>query len=398
QAHDILGLGRLQEDDDEDEDDDEEDEMSDESEHEGDDNQLGNGIHGSSILAEHEVLGDDNGGNDYYYDPVGGSTEESRQELVSRVTSGLQALMSHGLTTASYNVDQGLDDDEAYSAACQALEHNLRYQRLLRAQLASIDAAQRRNHEQQESIGALLSMQARATNRRGNRRHKDDKAAQVDPVTGDIKFVANTYFADIAGEQPPDNRDTIRKKKHPPIIYRARRWTDAERDALVKGVRQCNRKLLAQRLYQQTGDPRSVWDVDKFDDKELELNLTGLDWKFISKQFVPTHKPVECAIQWATQDHPIINKEPWSKKEEKDLRRIVEEKQGHDWVAIAQELDTQRTASQCFQVYQRKLNPGMSRSKWTEEEDRILTEAVMAYGEGDWQSVAACLDNRTGQQ
>ncbi|KAJ1677728.1 hypothetical protein EV182_005560, partial [Spiromyces aspiralis] len=40
----------------------------------------------------------------------------------------------------------------------------------------------------------------------------------------------------------------------------------------------------------------------------------------------------------------------------------------------------------------------MTRSKWTPEEDQILKEAVMTYGEGDWQSVASCLDGRTGQQ
>ncbi|KAJ2890958.1 hypothetical protein GGI21_005999, partial [Coemansia aciculifera] len=297
-----------------------------------------------------------------------------------------------------YGDSAALDDGEAYELACATLEGNLRYQRLLRTQLAAIDTAQRRNKELQESIGTLLTIQARATNRRSGRRNRDDRTSQIDPVTNELKIAASSYFVDCDNSRPGDNRDTVRKKKHPPIVYRARRWTDAEREALVRGVRQSNRKLMLQKLYQQNTDPRTIWNADKVSDQELEMNLMGVDWKFISKQFVPQHKPVECAIQYATQDHPIINREPWTKKEERTLYDIVQRYGGRDWVNIAKELDTQRTAAQCFQVYQRKLNPDMSRSKWTPEEDQLLHEAVMTYGEGDWQAVASCLDNRTGQQ
>ncbi|KAJ2899323.1 hypothetical protein IWW38_001032 [Coemansia aciculifera] len=332
--------------------------------------------------------------------------EESHQALLSRVASNFRALIGHGLTAAGgraegidgYGDSAALDDGEAYELACATLEGNLRYQRLLRTQLAAIDTAQRRNKELQESIGTLLTIQARATNRRSGRRNRDDRTSQIDPVTNELKIAASSYFVDCDNSRPGDNRDTVRKKKHPPIVYRARRWTDAEREALVRGVRQSNRKLMLQKLYQQNTDPRTIWNADKVSDQELEMNLMGVDWKFISKQFVPQHKPVECAIQYATQDHPIINREPWTKKEERTLYDIVQRYGGRDWVNIAKELDTQRTAAQCFQVYQRKLNPDMSRSKWTPEEDQLLHEAVMTYGEGDWQAVASCLDNRTGQQ
>ncbi|KAJ2402030.1 hypothetical protein GGI23_000999 [Coemansia sp. RSA 2559] len=343
--------------------------------------------------AEHDVVMQDSGGS-------------SHQDLLSRVANNFRALIGHGFTTAVGVEGTGalgdggaaMDGDEAYGLACETLEYNLRYQRMLRKQLAEIDAAQRRNKEQQEKIGTLLTIQARASHRRGGRRNKDERSAQVDPVTNEQKITATNFFMDEDGDKPPENRDIVRKRKHPPLVYRARRWTDSEREALAQGVRQSNRKILSQRLFQQTKDPRSIWEVDGMADRELEMNLAGLDWKYISKQFVPQHKPVECAIQWATQDHPIINKAPWTRKEERRLAEVVERHGARDWVTIAKELDTQRTASQCFQVYQRKLNSEMSRSKWTPEEDRVLTEAVMAYGEGDWQAVAACLDNRTGQQ
>ncbi|KAJ2551163.1 hypothetical protein EV175_003793, partial [Coemansia sp. RSA 1933] len=383
-GHDGDGNG----DDDDDDDDDSTDESEDESQN---DEQQGDG----SEDGEGEV--------DASIEPQ----TDSHQDLLSRVANNFRALIGHGFTAAGSaegiggaggDGSAGMDDDEAYALACETLEHNLRYQRMLRKQLADIDAAQRRNREQQENIGTLLSIQARASNRRGGRRGRDERAGLMDPVTKEHKIVAGSFFVDADGDRPPENRDMVRKRKHPPLVYRARRWTDGEREALAQGVRQSNRKILSQRLFQQTKDPRSIWEVDGMADRELEMNLAGLDWKYISRQFVPQHKPVECAIQWATQDHPIINRAPWTRKEERRLAEVVQAHAGRDWVTIAKELDTQRTASQCFQVYQRKLNSEMSRSKWTPEEDRVLTEAVMAYGEGDWQAVAACLDNRTGQQ
>ncbi|KAJ2819275.1 hypothetical protein FBU31_005591, partial [Coemansia sp. 'formosensis'] len=286
----------------------------------------------SDELAHHTLTGGlGQAGGDTDMAAATADDDESHQALLSRVASNFRALIGHGLTATGgradgvngYGDSAPLDDGEAYELACETLEGNLRYQRLLRAQLAAIDAAQRRNKELQENIGTLLTIQARATNRRSGRRNKDERSSQVDPVTNELKITSSSFFVDSDNSRPPDNRDTVRKKKHPPIVYRARRWTDAEREALVRGVRQSNRKLMLQKLYQQNTDPRAIWDADKVSDQELEMNLMGVDWKFISKQFVPQHKPVECAIQYATQDHPIINREPWTKKEERTLYDIV---------------------------------------------------------------------------
>ncbi|KAJ2079486.1 hypothetical protein H4R24_003754 [Coemansia sp. RSA 988] len=387
-AHDLLGQHSDKEDEDEDADGASSDENDDRTSSDGSDGGL------PAKYAEAETV----------HGPETDAGGVSAGDLLSRVANSFRALIGHGLTTAGarggadgLGDGAALDDDGAYSLAREALERNLRYQRMLRAQVATIESAQRRNTDLQEGIGALLSQQGRASGRRGGRRGREERGA-VDPVTGEARIAPSTFFVGADGQRPPDNRDTVRRQKHPPIVYRARRWTDAERDALIRGVRQSNRKILSQRLFQQTQDPRSIWEVEKMTDAELEMNLAGLDWKYIARQFVPQHKPVECAIQWATQDHPIINRAPWTKKEERALGDTVARHSGRDWVAIAKELGTQRTASQCFQVYQRKLNADMSRSKWSPEEDRVLTEAVMAYGEGDWQAVAACLDNRTGQQ
>ncbi|KAJ2708643.1 hypothetical protein H4R19_004648, partial [Coemansia spiralis] len=120
--------------------------------------------------------------------------DQGHHDLLSHVASSLRALISHGLTTAVGGAGSGLDDggpvsdDDAYNLACSTLENNLRYQRLLRKQLGALEAAQRRNKELQESIGTLLSIQGRASGRRGGRRGKDDRTTQVDPVTGEARI------------------------------------------------------------------------------------------------------------------------------------------------------------------------------------------------------------------
>ena len=47
-----------------------------------------------------------------------------------------------------------------------------------------------------------------------------------------------------------------------------------------------------------------------------------------------------------------------------------------------------RTDVQCLHRWQKVLNPEMIKGPWTEEEDRILMEAVEAYGAQNWSTIA----------
>lgn len=108
---------------------------------------------------------------------------------------------------------------------------------------------------------------------------------------------------------------------------------------------------------------------------------------------------MQCIIQWTTQEHPRINKKPWSKAESQKLHELVE-KHGiyGKWELIAKEHGSNRTASQCFSRYQSERNTSHSKKKWTEEDDLSLREAVALLGEGNWQQTASMLGNRTGNQ
>jgi hypothetical protein len=105
-------------------------------------------------------------------------------------------------------------------------------------------------------------------------------------------------------------------------------------------------------------------------------------------------------MQWTTQEHPLINKTPWSKQESERLSQLVDEiGLNGQWERIASELDTNRTISQCFSHYMADKNNKAARSlKWTPEEDKKLTDAVKIFGNCNWQQVAAMLKGRTGQQ
>lgn len=106
-------------------------------------------------------------------------------------------------------------------------------------------------------------------------------------------------------------------------------------------------------------------------------------------------------IQWTTQEHPTINKKPWSKQESQKLSNIVNEIGlfSGQWERIANELGTNRTISQCFSHYMYEKNNSHARSlKWSKEEDQKLTDAVKLFGNCNWQQVADILGERTGQQ
>ncbi|CAO3607797.1 unnamed protein product [Mucor hiemalis] len=104
-------------------------------------------------------------------------------------------------------------------------------------------------------------------------------------------------------------------------------------------------------------------------------------------------------MQWTTQEHPIINKKPWSKQESEKLAQLVDTIGHGQWEKIATDLGTSRTISQCFSHYMADKNYKSARSlKWTPEEDKKLGLAVKVFGNCNWQQVASMLKGRTGQQ
>jgi hypothetical protein len=194
------------------------------------------------------------------------------------------------------------------------------------------------------------------------------------------------------------------------------RWTFKERSALAHGIRAQNEKILLA-IIQAKGTHSSLEEcrkiIESFSETDMLMNVNGIDWEAISKLFVQSRSPTDCRLQWTINDHPMINKTALfedNQDEIEKLKKIVPrvlkrvgtkglpEEFCSPWQMIASELGTNRTAIQCFMIYQRKINPNFLKGKWSPHEDEQLMAALKLYGTQNWQAVAQMLDGRTGQQ
>ena len=133
---------------------------------------------------------------------------------------------------------------------------------------------------------------------------------------------------------------------------------------------------------------------------ELEaVPVNRIDWERVSSLHVTTRDPNECLIQWTTQEHPAINKKPWSAQESAKLNSLVlTHGEIGQWETIANELGTNRTISQCFSRYMADKHARGQHRKWTPELDALLEKGVRMFGDQNWQHVASMFGNKSGQQ
>ena len=69
-----------------------------------------------------------------------------------------------------------------------------------------------------------------------------------------------------------------------------------------------------------------------------------------------------------------------------------------NWTLVAHFVGNNRTRSQCSQRWQRGLDPRISRSHWTKEEEEKLVALVQKYGDKSWIGVAKEMGNRSDVQ
>jgi hypothetical protein len=77
--------------------------------------------------------------------------------------------------------------------------------------------------------------------------------------------------------------------------------------------------------------------VSHLTDNELLMNLDGIDWNTVAGH-LGIRSATDCRIQWTVNQHPLINKNPFSKDEIKRLRRIATRYNHRNWDKIAEEL------------------------------------------------------------
>ncbi|CDW57175.1 Myb DNA-bind 6 and Myb DNA-binding domain contain ing protein [Trichuris trichiura] len=139
-------------------------------------------------------------------------------------------------------------------------------------------------------------------------------------------------------------------------------------------------------------------------DLQFRKQLEDPEWqeKVIEETFNDAASEAECRSAWLYAYAPWIKRGDWSEKEVADLLSIAEEHKFRNWIAIAEKLGTGRTAFACVQKYVQELDDKNGKGGcWTPEEDKKLLELVSFFSKGDhvlWRPVAFNLENRDATQ
>ncbi|KAF9113018.1 Myb-like DNA-binding domain protein [Mortierella sp. AM989] len=270
--------------------------------------------------------------------------------------------------------------------ATASLEINRAFQKALMQQLQEVEKAYVRNTEFRTQLKEIMDRQSTV-----------EKAPVLLPSSN--ARLGPPYFVDQDNNVPPDNADTIRRNKRPLVVAQnAKRWTKEECENLKAGVISENKRLLFD-MFSESGDIAGIQSLHTAPDVQMMLNTKGLDWSRIAQRYAAESRTAsECLIRWTGQDHPGINKTQWSKDELDKLDKLAKKYQERNWIQIALDLDTNRTAAECFRKYQTKKTKVFSKALWTPEEDAILIEAVRLFGEQNWNQVSYCFEDRSATQ
>eukprot|EP01089_Gocevia_fonbrunei_P019137 TRINITY_DN6675_c0_g2_i3.p1 TRINITY_DN6675_c0_g2~~TRINITY_DN6675_c0_g2_i3.p1 ORF type:complete len:317 (+),score=95.79 TRINITY_DN6675_c0_g2_i3:144-953(+) len=90
-------------------------------------------------------------------------------------------------------------------------------------------------------------------------------------------------------------------------------------------------------------------------------------------------------------------KSKWTEEEDKIVIEAVRRFGEKNWQQVANALEG-RTGQQCLHRWQKTLNPNIHRGRWSADEDMKLTLAVKAYGSKNWIKIQKHVPGRTDVQ
>lgn len=101
--------------------------------------------------------------------------------------------------------------------------------------------------------------------------------------------------------------------------------------------------------------------------------------------------PQQCQNRFSRTLDPTIRRGAWTNEEDAKLRQAVNVF-GNSWAEVA-EVIAGRTNEQCRDRWSDKISPTLSRGKWSDDEDKLLLEAVSRLGASNWKSISEHLGN-----
>ncbi|KYN16357.1 snRNA-activating protein complex subunit 4 [Trachymyrmex cornetzi] len=319
-----------------------------------------------------------------------------------------QHVSSNQQSDVSSNVDAEDDDDYVnYLQANQEIEKSLNAYEINTRLISGLTIAKKKLTDLLEECEQKIRLLDEKLKKSTDESSSNSKLA--------ISNAGIPYFKDKDYFSAPKNIDTKRKEAVGEVfllnLKKPNRWSGKDREMLLSAINnQAIESVLSGGFNKEINKPTSDNQTKKiklvlprnFNEMVGPLGAREFDWHKISvMDFDNKHSPGECRAMWNVYLHPAFKKSEWTNVEDKKLLKCIREYKYQDWDAIAQKLDTNRSAYQCFIRYNTIKKVPLAGQPWTRQEDKHLTKIINAIKIGDyisWSDVANHFRHRTKQQ
>ncbi|GLT60360.1 hypothetical protein SLA2020_331290 [Shorea laevis] len=144
---------------------------------------------------------------------------------------------------------------------------------------------------------------------------------------------------------------------------------------------------------------RCPWTAEEDKNLLFIIQEQGIaNWHDIAVSLGTNRTPFQCLSRYQRSLNACILNREWTKEEDDKLRLAVEAFGERDWQSVASAL-TGRTGTQCSNRWKKSLHPTRQRvGRWSADEDKHLKVAVMPFGPKNWKKIAEFVPGRTQVQ